>query len=724
MSATSRNSQKRRTVTLWLARAMLLSVVVSARSASAAQDYWSTEGPAGGEVRAVAVDPTDARILYVGTNGGGVFKSIDGAASWTPTGGHLGSGVVFAITVDPKTPATLYAVADGHEDGRGVFKSTDSGRSWSALQIGRGNVDALVLDPITPTTIYVGSEAQAVVKSTDGGATWHTADTDLTSPYIRSLAIDPTHPATLYAGTLDGVFTSTDGATTWHAVNNGIPAETVVHAAVIDASAPATVYIGTPNGVLKSTDAGSHWDPAVTGLDETYVVGLTIDPGTPGTLYATSSTTCEDCPGDVFRSTDGGAHWEAVIVGQLARLVHALAVTAPRTLFAGTFAAGVLTSTDGGSNWVPVNNGLTSANVRTVAIAATTPNSTIYAGVFGGIFKSPNGLLWIDANVGLTDINILAIAVAPSNPTTLYANVNSRVFTSTNGGDSWSDTGAVFDPIVFAVDPTIATTVYAGTSDEGLFKSTDGGPTWSHENVGLFPDSGVNALAVDPMTPATLYAGVGGYNSPANIFPIFKSTDAGISWTAASVGLDGGLVVTALAIDPLTATTIYAASYEGVFKSTDGAGTWRAANNGLATVAFVSSLAIDPFTPATLYAGTAAGVYKSTSGGAMWRPLNTGLGNLGVSALVVDPQGPSVLYAGTCANGVWTIAQLATCPGDCDHSGQVTVIELITGLNISLDVFPISSCASLDQSGDGSVSIDELIAAVGNALNGCRAGPN
>ena len=162
----------------------------------------------------------------------------------------------------------------------------------------------------------------------------------------------------------------------------------------------------------------------------------------------------------------------------------------------------------------------------------------------------------------------------------------------------------------------------------------------------------VYALAIDPATPATLYAGTLGGG-------VFKSTNGGANWSAVNAGLTNTDVRT-LAIDPATPATLYAGTWcVGVFKSTNGGANWSAVNAGLTATA-VYALAIDPVTPATLYAGTQVigGVFKSTNGGANWSAVNTGLTATGVYALAIDPATPTTLYAGTNDRGVMVIRQL------------------------------------------------------------------
>ncbi len=121
-------------------------------------------------------------------------------------------------------------------------------------------------------------------------------------------------------------------------------------------------------------------------------------------------------------------------------------------------------------------------------------------------------------------------------------------------------------------------------------------------NTGLtYSGTHVLALAINPQTPDTLYAGTSG--------GVFKSTDGGTSWTARNTGLNYSGTVLALAINPQSPETLYAGTSGGVFKSTDGGMNWTAMNNGLTNHVGLS-LAINPQTPEIVYAGTEGGVFK------------------------------------------------------------------------------------------------------------------
>jgi hypothetical protein len=273
-----------------------VSLVASAHAARAGVNVWTTHGPYGVYTHALAIDPTTPSTLYAGTESG-VFRSTDSGASWNPvnTGLSDSSGLapsVFALAIDPTAPSTLYAglvqSCGVGCSGGGAFQSTDSGASWSAVNTGLSDssglapsVAALAIDPTTPSTLYAGTEGQGIFQSTNRGASWTAINTGLTNPQLTALAIDPKTPSTLYAGTYEdntfrsgGVFKSTNSGGSWTAVNTGLPPGPngpIVHVLAIDPTTPSTLYAGTfspyagtYSGVFKSTNSGGSW--TATGL--------------------------------------------------------------------------------------------------------------------------------------------------------------------------------------------------------------------------------------------------------------------------------------------------------------------------------------------------------------------------------------------------------------------------------------------------------------------------
>ena len=145
---------------------------------------------------------------------------------WTSNGPTVTADVltgtnVYSLVINPITPTNLYLGTISH----GVYKSTDGGSIWSAVNFGLTNNDiyALAIDPLTPSTLYAGTYGGGVFKSTNGGESRSASNSGLTRTDIISLAINPTSPTTLYLGTDGGgVFKSTNGGGNWSVVNNGL----------------------------------------------------------------------------------------------------------------------------------------------------------------------------------------------------------------------------------------------------------------------------------------------------------------------------------------------------------------------------------------------------------------------------------------------------------------------------------------------------------------------
>jgi photosystem II stability/assembly factor-like uncharacterized protein len=287
-------------------------------------------------------------------------------------------------------------------DGYGVFKSTNAGKSWNACNTGITSLSVYVLaiDPTLPNTIYAGTSDDGVFKTTDGGQNWES--TDLANSSISALVIDPQTPTTVYAGTRSGaIHKSTDAGGSWTAINAGLTYN--LRALAIDPLTPTTLYAGSDKGVFKSTDGGSNWGTVSINLSK--ITALVIDPQTPTTIYAvtyayTHPRTMRYYPGSVYKSTDSGANWSQLTFRYTYFRTLAIDPLTPTTLYAGSD-DGVLKMTESGRHWVGVDDGSRRA-VYVLAIDPVTP-ATLYAGADGGVFKSTDcGGSWYAINTGLT----------------------------------------------------------------------------------------------------------------------------------------------------------------------------------------------------------------------------------------------------------------------------------------------------------------------------------
>jgi photosystem II stability/assembly factor-like uncharacterized protein len=471
-------------------------------------------------------------------------------------------------------------------------------------------------------------------RSTDGAGSWARLGTGFSDVSTQAIVVDPTHPMTIYAATTstnqEGIFKSADGGATWASVLSSFGG---CRALVLHPSTPTTLYAGCYPGVFKTTNGGQNWTEMDSGITSATVTALAVDRSTPTTLYAGTQ-------GDgLFRSTNGGVSWSHVSTGVFDSYVQSIAIdpVTTSTAYVGTLNSGIVRTMDGGATWSAVNSGLTAPQVLSIVVDPTSPQ-TVYVGTYDGVFQSTDGgTSWFSVGNGLPipgDNEVYALAIDPLEHNTLYAGTRGGVAKSTDGAASWADVDVgLIATDVRGVVSAGAGTLYAVTYGDGAFRTTDGGTTWSPIDTGLLSPE-LNALAVDPTNPDTVYAG-------ANE-SIFKTVDAGATWT----GSDVPGLINAIAVDPLSPSTVYAAGYSGALKSTDGGSTWTGINNGLADT-FLLDVVVHPSIAGTVYVASGiSGVYRSTNGGASWTSVNTGgLANRGIFNLAIDPAVPTRLYA-------------------------------------------------------------------------------
>jgi len=639
---------------------------------AAHQGFWSTTYPFGGNMHStgLALDYSDPDVIFASAGNRGIYHSIDAAASWNN------------IIEDPSWPygETDYQYFLIHQGsgnyytctGFRIYRSTNSGETWEQIyETEDWDISTITIDPTSApaSIIYVGTWEGEMFKTTDGGANWSPIGSGLPTEEITIITVDPNTPATLYAGTNRfGIYKSTDGGASWLPTNGTTDFSWIED---IEIGPAGNIYVMAwthehGGGVFKSTDAGATWarmNNAYPGWNPGN--SIAIDPTDPDVIYSASY-------GSVFKSIDAGNSWFEYTVSSVQTEGIIINPASPQILYTATAGEGVWKSNDGGQTWAKSSNGIRALGFphddpHSLEIDETNPNY-IYSGSINGGYRSTNGgSSWekMDHPSG----SILALLTHPSATGNVYSYHNSLDISTTNGSSgSWITAPGFMwnfsrgDIGIAADDPNI---IYVGTwgSDTdptGVYKTTNGGTTFTLMNTGLDPsNTEVQTIAVHPGVEQ------GDHDivliglrrewpfEPGKDYGLYKTTDGGNNWYKITDGIPGDLFARQIVFDPVDHNIMYMVGetdYEcGVYKSTDGGEhwwhiSWHCGN----------TIAVNPNNPAHLYMGSWEGFYVSLDGGNSWMQFNDGLppnphNNRTVHSIALDPNDPLHVFIGTAA---------------------------------------------------------------------------
>ena len=436
--------------------------IVSAISQSTAGiDEWTSIGPPGLWARAIAIDPENPNIVYLGSaySNDGIYKTTNGGVQWRKINKGLTDLSIQCIVINPHNTDVLYAsTSDG-----GVFKSMDGGENWTAKNNGLYSiggdrlVQCLAIDHEDPDRLYAGHDMFALYRTTNGGNSWE--ETDVEGIFTRDIAIDPVVPDIIYAGTafqpegsshLGGVVKSTDGGDTWRNMNSGLHGSSIltIHDVAIDPNETETIYIGATtsgggyNSVYKSTDGGESWMNINNNMNTVFTRSIALDPINSGIIYAASEEYLEVL-GGLYKSTDSGQSWSQIEDGLTTDCMYKIAINHvnPSILYLGTLHGGIFKTTNSGESWIDItDDSIMKANsVRKIAIDPQN-TSIIYASAHRGLYKTTDrGLTWTRLQGGLPRFfrpNI--ITIDPFNTRNVFlGTIGSHFFKSATSGESW-----------------------------------------------------------------------------------------------------------------------------------------------------------------------------------------------------------------------------------------------------------------------------------------------
>lgn len=593
-------------------------------------------------INAIAVDPTSANIVYAGSLSGGVFKSVNGGDNWTPLDVPLGSAIAAVILFHPVTPSTLYVGA-----GSGVFRSTDSGNTWTALNnFGLAtvpNVRSLAIDPNTPATMYAGTIGNGVFKTVNGGATWTAANVGLGGGdpmSVTSIVIDPFNPTILYTGHffkngLPSINKSENGATSWFPLNNG---GAQINKLVADRATAGTIYAAAiTDGVLKSTNGGATWTQVTNGLWKQNLMELVQHPSNPATLFA---GTFGDAADDAFvaklNASGSGLLFSTYLGGSGGEVASGIAVDSGGNIYV----AGQTSS----KNFPTVNavqpvmttpdSCLGEAFVTKINPAVPAYGFSTYLGgskcdAAAGVALDPAANVYVTGTTSSTNFPVFN-AFQPAAADQFFGEAFVTKLTTTGSFIYSTYLGGNVTDTAFAIAADAAGNAYVtGTTSSSTFPILG---AIQGTNNGSQGDVFVTKL--NSQGSALVYSTfLGGSNADVG---------RGIAVDAA-----GNAYVTGFTRSvefPVVAGALRTRS--AIFKSVNGATSWSNDNYGL-RAGTVYNVVVHPMQPSTIYVATSNGVFKSTNGGRTWLAMNTGLTSQHVIALVIDPLTPATLYAAT-----------------------------------------------------------------------------
>ena len=652
---------------------------------------WRGIGPyRGGRALAVAGIPGDAYTFYFGAVAGGVFKTIDGGATWQPLTDHTPISSVGAIAIAPSNRNIIY-VGTGEAAprgdmtvGDGVYKSADGGKTWSNIGLkDTRQIGAVIVDPDDPNVVLVAALGHAfgpnsergVFRTADGGKTWNKVLYKDDNTGAIDVSFDPHNSKIVYAalwqarrlpwnfssgGPGSGLYRSTDGGVTWTQLSgNGLPAGILgrIHVSVsgADSNRVYAMIEAKDGGLYRSDDGGNHWrrinaDGRLTQR-AWYFSTILADPKNADTVYAENT--------GLFRSTDGGKTFNLLPARHGDHHGIWIDPTDPARIIEASD-GGASISFDAGKSWTTQDNQPTAQfyhvavdnqfpyyvygaqqDNSNLAIASSDDEGAItdkdWFNAGGGecgfviadprdpqiIYSTSENLIvrfnrhtkqdrvisvWpIDASGhAAKDLEhrfnwTSPLAMSPYNADTLYYGME-RLYKTTNDGSSWTaispdltrndkskqvasggpitkDITSVeyYDTIFAIAESTLKKgMIWVGT-DDGLVQLTrNGGGSWSNVTPKDMPEWGtVSMIEPSRYDANTAYVAVDRHKLD-DIKPyVFKTNDAGKTWTRIDSGLPEGSFVHAVREDTVKRGLLYAATETGVFVSFDDGQHWQ-----------------------------------------------------------------------------------------------------------------------------------------------------
>jgi hypothetical protein len=490
---------------------------------------------------------------------------------------------------------------------------------------------------------------------------------------FESVARDPKNPARLWAAAFGaGVYRSLDGGVTWTSYRTGL-VNTFVRCLAVNPKHPDSLWAGTNDGAYLSGDGGVTWKLMLSTAKS--VRGITIHPIRTGTVYAATFGL------GIYKTVNNGTNWNTLNNGLVNTDVRDLTLQPdkPDTIWACTGTGGGLHQTfNGGASWSHLSDNTVNAGAAAMLRYDPTDASfkTLYlAMVDRGVAKSTNGGgSWATVNKGLTSFRCTGLAVVGN--ARYVTTDNAGAFYTTATDTMWHDISAGVPSLVtndimassFGPD-----TAWVCTDGSGLYRTVNHGATWSAIDGGSLQTFGF-ALTLDPVSHV-VYDGCGFGDQ------FWRSTNQGATWIRANY-LFSHSSEKEIVIDPLNSNRLYLTSFaSGIYRSDDGGITWSRPDSLTASLTndFVRPLVAIPGQTGHLFTGSESGVFESVNAAGTFTPRSVGLpAGLIVRSMVYVTGATNWMFAGTESLGVYRSSDLgATWSADSAGMGKMQVHDLI-----------------------------------------------
>lgn len=623
----------------------IICFLVSTVICLAQENEWVHHSPSGADVVDIAIN-IGTPHTFIAAAGTPYIRESDNS-TWEVLS-NLNNLISNGITsIEANQNGSFFA--GGIDELGVVFKSIDGGETWEIkpLPVDNGVLN-IIFDPIDNNTVYLTTTSTStsttnhvILKSIDNGETWIPFDmTEILPPGLQctDLAVDTNNNQNLVA-LGDGNFSydakvirSTDGGISWIDITGSLPVSTALNDVKIN---NGSIFVSGGHhfsgnfGIYQSNDNGNTWINISEDFPLKIVNELTIHPSNNQILYA---------------ATEG---------------------------------EGIYTSTNGGISW-DYNSTSNSFNGACRKVVFNPANMTIHAAYIGiGVAQSLNGNTWTAESDGMNDIYLNDIQVDNNNGVILaaYEGLNSGgCFLYHPNTQQWQPVKQLPACRFSKVDIGSDGVMYAWSlgptkiAQEGLYKSIDGGETWTNmgPDLGEYLETEINALSISPSDPNLIF--IAGNNFGANGWDaiIYKSVDGGETWEN-SYQNNSYNSFRDIHIDHTSNNIVYAAYNKsspvgGFIKSTDGGNTWNEINNGIAsTTKWSSCITTSPSNSSILYSGVGGSsgitrtVYKSIDSGNTWSNMSLPSGEnfSKISAITIHPTNPDLVYVSTSKDGIY-----------------------------------------------------------------------